>query len=57
MNENNIQSSYYAIIPAYIRYNKELKFTEEILFLCPKISHLKKMKKKDKLEMEVIYKW
>ncbi|MBO5348503.1 MAG: helix-turn-helix domain-containing protein [Clostridia bacterium] len=32
MNENNIQSSYYAIIPAYIRYNKELKFAERLLY-------------------------
>lgn len=32
MNEDNIQSSYYAIIPAYIRYNKELKFAERLLY-------------------------
>lgn len=32
MNEDNIQSNYYAIIPAYIRYNKELKFAERLLY-------------------------
>ena len=32
MNEDNIRSSYYAIIPAYIRYNKELKFAERLLY-------------------------
>ena len=32
MDENNIQSNYYAIIPAYIRYNKELKFAERLLY-------------------------
>ena len=30
--ENNIPSSYYAIIPAYIRYNKELKFAERLMY-------------------------
>ena len=30
--ENNVQSSYYAIIPAYIRYNKELKFGERLMY-------------------------
>ena len=29
--ENNVPSSYYAIIPAYIRYNKELKFAERLM--------------------------
>ena len=30
--ENNVPSSYYAIIPAYIRYNKELKFGERLMY-------------------------
>ena len=30
--ENNLPSSYYAIIPAYIRYNKELKFAERLMY-------------------------
>lgn len=30
--ENNVPSSYYAIIPAYIRYNKELKFAERLMY-------------------------
>ncbi len=30
--ENNVQSSYYAIIPAYIRYNKNLKFAERLMY-------------------------
>ena len=30
--DNNIPSSYYAIIPAYIRYNKELKFAERLMY-------------------------
>lgn len=30
--ENNIPSSYYVIIPAYIRYNKELKFAERLMY-------------------------
>ena len=29
---NNIPSSYYAIIPAYIRYNKKLKFAERLMY-------------------------
>lgn len=31
MNEN-VPSSYYAIIPAYIRYNKNLKFAERLMY-------------------------
>ena len=30
--ENCMPSSYYAIIPAYIRYNKELKFAERLMY-------------------------
>ncbi len=30
--ENNVPSNYYAIIPAYIRYNKELKFAERLMY-------------------------
>ena len=30
--ESYVQSSYYAIIPAYIRYNKELKFAERLMY-------------------------
>ena len=30
--DNNVPSSYYAIIPAYIRYNKELKFAERLMY-------------------------
>lgn len=30
--ENNVSSSYYAIIPAYIRYNKRLKFAERLMY-------------------------
>lgn len=30
--ENNVPSSYYAIIPAYIRYNKNLKFAERLMY-------------------------
>lgn len=30
--ENNMPSNYYAIIPAYIRYNKELKFAERLMY-------------------------
>lgn len=30
--DNTVPSSYYAIIPAYIRYNKELKFAERLMY-------------------------